>query len=477
MSVWLPHSSARSIRRFDLRIALWLGCLVCGLIAEGAAITQSYIWATPLICVLIAAIAIDIPLVPFIGLTLLVRVLTDATLSSANTRHTGSLNLSAGIATLFILIAAGLVVQRRRGLPQVTAITLFLCFWTIIAVRTNGASAETIREGVRELSIVALAVIVYNSRQVLSISVVTRLIQVVGVGSALLALYQLATHTGVSIGDEIRSNGTFDHPNGASMYFAIATTVSVWRYLDCGHRRSDAFFAAVFAAATISTFSLTGLAGLLAMLLAFGTLRPGSVRVKAGAYAVTALIMIAFLSTSLGAERIAIESSTRLNSGSAQNGTANTSLAERIYKWQTLIPEWEQSPFVGHGLGTTLTTEGKFEDAATGLVPHNEYLRYLVETGVIGLMSLICAVVLLIRRLAQRRRGAFGLPDAGTLGIAIIVGCLVNALADNTLLYATTGYAAALIIGAILAMPISVRTRKAVAYSAQGQPKPSPRLA
>ena len=275
MSAWLHQAGARSIRRFDLRTSLWLGFLVCGLIAEGAAITQSYIWATPLICVLVALVAVDIPLIPFLGLTLLVRVLTDATLSSADTRHTGSFNLSAGIATLFILIAAGLVIQRRRGLPQVTAIALFLCFWTIIAVRTNGASTETIREGVRELSIVALAVIVYNSRQILSVSLVTRLIQVVGVCSALLALYQLATHTGMSVGGEIRSNGTFDHPNGASMYFAIATTVSVWRYLDCGHRRSDALFAAVFSTATISTFSLTGLTGLLAMLLAFGTLRPG----------------------------------------------------------------------------------------------------------------------------------------------------------------------------------------------------------
>ena len=171
--------------------------------------------------------------------------------------------------------------------------------------------------------------------------------------------------------------------------------------------------------------------------------------------------MIAFLSTSLGAKRIANESSTRLNSGSAQNGTANTSLAERIYKWHTLIPEWEQSPFVGRGLGTTLTTEGKFEDAATGLVPHNEYLRYLVETGVIGLTSLLSPSSSYIRRLAQRRRGAFGAPNAGALGIAIIAGCPVNAIADNTLLYATTGYAAALIIGAILSMPISAQTRKA----------------
>jgi O-antigen ligase len=453
MNAWPSQPRPLSNRRFDTRTALWLGCLVCVLVVQGMAVTQSYIWAAPLLCVLVVLVAIDIPVIPFLTLVLLFRVLSDDSLSSVNGRHTGSLNLSAAIAFMFILIGVGLVLRRRQGLWPLTAATLFLCVWTAIAVSTNGASTETIREGAREGSMVALAAIVYNSRGLLSLSVVTRIVQLVGILSAFLALYQLATHTGQDVVGQIRSNGTFVHPNGAAMYFAIATTASLWRYLDDSHHRLDAFFTGIFAAATVSTFSLTGLAGLLGMLMAFGLFRPGSFRLKASAFTVAVLIIIGFLATPLGAERLNQESSTQVSPGSAQNAKANTSFAWRIDKWRELIPKWEQAPFVGHGLGTTLTeeyaSEGTSENGTIGSVPHNEYLRYLVETGAIGLIILLCAVGVLVRYLAQRRNIP-GTRNAGALGLAIVVGCLVNALADNTFLYITTGYAAALILGAVL---------------------------
>jgi O-antigen ligase len=455
---------ALSASRLNLRVALWLGGLICVLAAEGAAITQSYLWAAPLVGVLIVAVAVELPLAPFLGLTLLVRILTDASLSSATIRHTGSLNLSGGIALLFILVAAGLLIRRRRGVGPAVAATLWLCLWTVIAVGSHGASTETVREGVREVSIVALAVIVVNAGKALSLSTVTRLIQIVGVAAALVAIYQLGTHSGLVINREIRANGTFTHPNGAAMFFAIATTGSLWRYLDDGRRRLDLLLAALFATATIATFSLSGLAALLAMLMAFGAARPGSFQLKFGAYAVAAIIVVGFLATPLGGERIAKESSTSLKSAQVR-GAANTSLAWRFYKWGTLIPQWEQSPFLGQGLGTTVTAEGTSENVSAGRVPHNEYIRYLVETGVIGLAILMWVLVILIRRLAERRRIP-GVPNGGTLGIAIVAGCLVNALADNTLLYTTTGYAAALILAAVLASPgrpVARRARTRVA--------------
>lgn len=435
--------------RPNLRVALWLGALVCVLAAEGAATAQSYVWAAPLIGLLVVAIAPDLPLRLFLGSVLLVRILTDASLSSSTIRHTGSLNLSGGIALLFILVAAGLLIHRRRGVGLAVMAGLWLCLWTGVAVASHGASTETVREGVRELSIVAVAVMVINSGRALSLASVTRLIQLVGFVPAVVAIYQLATHGGLTINGEIRANGTFTHPNGAAMFFAIGTVASVWRYWDNGRLRLDLLVTGVFAAATVATFSLSGLAGLLAMLMAFGTARPGSVRIKLGAYVVAALIVAGFLATPLGSERLANESSTSLSSAQVR-GAANTSLAWRLYKWGTLIPEWESSPYIGQGLGTTVTAEGNSENVTAGKVPHNEYLRYLVETGVIGLGTLMWAVAALVRRLVSRRAWPRA-RGAGALGVAVVAGCLVNALADNTLLYTTTGYAVALILAAVLA--------------------------
>jgi O-antigen ligase len=478
MSAWTPRTASRPrLQRFaasdgagrlnirlDVRVAAWAMGLLCVLVLEGAAIAQSYIWAAPLLCLAFVAVATEIPVVWCVGLALVVRVLTSQAVSSPHAQYSGSLNLSGLIAVAFILLAAGLILRRRRGVRATMLAALALCFWTALALKTHGESSLTIREGVREASMIALAVIVVNGRGALAAPVATRVVQLAGIGAAVLAIYQLATHTGLNVGGNIRSDGTFTHPNGAAMYFAIAVTASLWRYLESGRHKSDALFVAVYGAATITTFSVSGLASLLVMLLAFGALRPGALRLKLGSCAVAALIVIAFVASPTGAKRIENESSTSIASAETR-GTANTSLAWRFYKWRTLIPEWEQAPVLGKGLGSTVTTEGTSENSTAGKQPHNEYVRYLVETGALGLICVLVAVSVLIGTLARQRRrsGGFG---AATLGIAVVAGCLFNALGDNTLLYSTTGYAAALVVaGALVSPRPSVEPRSSGASS------------
>jgi O-antigen ligase len=393
-------------------------------------------------------------LLVFLGATLLVRVLTDD-LSSPTSRQSGSLDLSGVIAVLFVLLALGLLFHRRHGvLPTILAV-LWLCVWTAIAVSTHGASTETLREGVREVSVVALGVVVYNSRGAVTVPIATRLVQLIGFAPALIALYQLAAHTGMDIGDQIRANGTFAHPDSAAMFFAIASIASLWQYLDNGRRPLDALLMALFAAALIATLGIDGLVALVAMLIVYGALRPGSFRVKLGPYVIAGVVLVSFFATPLGAQRIAKESSTSL--AAAERGEANTSLEWRLHKWKILLPEWEASPLFGQGLGTTTTVKAIPGNRFSGKPPHNEYVRYLVETGIIGLTILLAALALLIRSLARKRRtpGTLeaGTLNAATLALAIVAGCLVNSLADNTLLNSPTCYAAALIVAAAMALP------------------------
>lgn len=392
------------------------------------------------------------PLALFLGVTLIVRVLTDD-LSAPNSRHSGSLNLSAVIALMFILLSAGLLLRRRSGLWPAILATLWLCVWTGIAVNTNGASTETLREGVREVSVVALFMIVYNARGAVTVPIAARLVQLIGCAPALVALYQLATFTGIH-----RPYGTFAHPDSAAMFFTIATTASLWLYLENGRRRIDALLTALFAVALIATFSIDGLATLTAMLVVLGALRPGSLRTKLGPCAVAGVIILVFFATPLGSQRVSSESSNGLTAA----GEPDSSLTWRLNKWKMLVPEWERSPIIGLGIGTTTTAEGTLGNRYAKKPPHNEYIRYLVETGVIGVAILLAALTILIRNLIRMRRGP-GATDidalnASTLALAVVAGCLVNSLADNTLLNSPTCYAAALIVAAVLALPgIEVR--------------------
>jgi O-antigen ligase len=391
------------------------------------------------------------PLVLLLAALLFVRILTDDR-SAANSRHSGSLNLSAVIALILIALAAIMLLRHRRGVLATVLAGVWLCIWMAIAVHTSGASTETLREGVREASVVALAVILYNARSAVTMPIAARLVQLIGCIPAVLALYQLATHTGMLVDHNIRANGTFAHPNSAAMFFAIAVVASLWLYLDDGRRVADAILTALFAAALIATFSIDGLATMTAMLVALGALRPGSPRAKLTPCAVAAAIVLVFFATPLGSKRVAGETATSLTA--AERGETTSTLDTRLYRWKTLLPEWERAPVVGQGLGVTTTAEATRANPLNGLLPHNEYIRYLVETGVVGIAILLAALAILVRQLV-RMHGDPGDPErvnGAVLALAVVVGCLVNSLADNTLLNSPTCYAAALIVAAALSL-------------------------
>jgi O-antigen ligase len=393
------------------------------------------------------------PLAAFVCTILLLRVLTDD-LSSADSRHSGSLNFSGGIAILIIVVALGLIARRHQGMRAAIIVAAWLCAWTAVAVNTNGVSTETAREGVREGSIIALGFIIYNARDSITAPIAGRLVQFAGVIPALLALFQLATHTGMNIDGNIRSNGTFAHPNSAAVFFAVAATISVWRYLDTGHRWPDALLALIFAVALLSTYSIDGLGTLIAMLVVLSALHIGSFREKLVPAVIAAAVLLAFFATPLGAQRIAKESTT--NVASAEREEANSTLAWRLYKWKTLLAVWERAPVFGQGLGTTVTEEGISGNEFAGDLPHNEYIRYLVETGVVGLALLLGALAALMRTLIRGQRlgrlSRLGTSNVPGLALAIMVGILINAIADNTILYSAACYAAVLIVAVALSL-------------------------
>jgi len=432
-------------RRFEAnpKATLWLLVLCAALVLQGAAISNSVVFAAPILAVLLVAAAVDIPLVPAVGGLLLARVLVDD-LSSEASRYSSSFNLSGAIAVGLILLATGLLIRRRESLATATLIGLWLAAWTVVAAGYEGFSTVVLREGIRELSIAAVAFIAYASRGSLRLPVAARLVQVAGAYSALLALYQCASHTGTTVGGFERAFGTFSHPNSAAVFFAIAALVSLWRYLDQGRRRLDLLFTVLFVAANVVTFSLAGFITLLVMFASFGVMRSGARRLKLAMVFFVALLVATFLATPLGSERVHSES-TSAATGKAGEGS---SLAWRFERWEALIPEWEKAPVFGQGLGSKVSEESA--GSYTSRLPHSEYVRYLVETGVLGVALLIAGLVVLLRRLGRQRVGG----DTGNVAAcatALTVGLLVNGLAANTLIYTPAAYAAALIIGAALA--------------------------
>jgi O-antigen ligase len=418
---------------------LLFALLIFVLVAQGWAVAHSAMLALPLICLAVFVLAPSLPLVPVFGALLGLRVLVDA-MPDGGSRYSTAVDMPGFLAMTLIALALGLLWRRREGLRPTLAVAAAICVWTLIMVASEGASTVSLREGVREASLLAVAVIVVNARGVLSLGLCTRIVQLAGAVAGVVALVQVATHNGMDVAGDIRSNGTFSHPNAAAVYFAVATISSLWRWLELGRQRLDAGFTLLFSAAAITTFSIGGFGGLIAMAVVFAVLRSGSARFRIGVCVAVAALAAVFALTPIGGNRIASETNTSL---SGSSGAETNSLEWRVHKWRHLVEEWKGSPVVGHGLGWTVAQDDGHP--TNSQLPHNEYVRYLAETGVVGIglwLAGLGAFGYGLLRGGGRGRGA------GALGAALLAGLMVNALAANTLLYTPAAYAAVAVLAA-----------------------------
>ena len=90
--------------------------------------------------------------------------------------------------------------------------------------------------------------------------------------------------------------------------------------------------------------------------------------------------------------------------------------------WAGYLEQFRQSPTFGHGVGATTLVSSYFN------LPHNVYLRLLVEGGLVGFLLYGAAILLWGRRLLARID-----PAERAFAQAMLLGLAVYALTDNLL--------------------------------------------
>ncbi|MGB7414142.1 MAG: O-antigen ligase family protein, partial [Thermosynechococcaceae cyanobacterium] len=76
-------------------------------------------------------------------------------------------------------------------------------------------------------------------------------------------------------------------------------------------------------------------------------------------------------------------------------GGQTNSFQWRLTQWYGLLSEWQKFPWLGYGLDTTIHLS-KFNNIA-----HNDYIRALVETGVVGLVTFLTFIIAQFIRLSE----------------------------------------------------------------------------
>ncbi|MGA7953345.1 MAG: O-antigen ligase family protein [Gloeobacterales cyanobacterium] len=202
-----------------------------------------------------------------------------------------------------------------------------------------------------------------------------------------------------------RINGTLGHPNTFAVYLLLMGSLAWWKYRATAQKRWLALIGVILFI-YLKTNSLAGIAMVLVLIGVLGLPRLSFKSLATASLAITLALGI-FISTDIGRTRLDILQRTPLLNGDFSISKAvnlsyidGNSFSWRIAQWSYLIKAWEHSPLFGYGLGTTeLLTP--FHNGA-----HNDFIRALAETGLVGLFMFLVLWAALFFRIADIWRQA-----------------------------------------------------------------------
>ena len=185
-------------------------------------------------------------------------------------------------------------------------------------------------------------------------------------------------------------NSTLGHPSTFGTFLFLFISLTLWKL---GHAKENSWLwltlLGILAFFLAMTKSLTSLIMMSVFVIALIVPKLNLFRLIGGLLFI-GLVFYLFGSTEFGSEKLAALLETPIfNQDLDISRTILLSFGDgnsanwRIAQWYFLIDAWQQSPLFGYGLGTSKYVT-YFQNYA-----HNDYLRFLTETGIIGFTSFL----------------------------------------------------------------------------------------
>ncbi|MEB3215953.1 MAG: O-antigen ligase family protein [Nostocales cyanobacterium 94392] len=230
-------------------------------------------------------------------------------------------------------------------------------------------------------------------------------------------------------------NSTIGHPSTFGTFLFLFISLTLWKLT---HAKQNRWFwltlLATLAFFMVMTKSLTSLIMMSVFIIVLIAPKLNLFRLVGGILFIV-LVFYLFASTEFGYEKLnALLETPLFNQDLDISRTILLSFGDgnsanwRIAQWSFLIDAWKQSPLLGYGLGTSQYIT-YFQNYA-----HNDYLRFLAETGIIGFTSFIVFLGIQIVFLGKYLRDSLlGSPRRRlcVTMIAIFVAILLGMATDN----------------------------------------------
>ena len=293
-----------------------------------------------------------------------------------------NLNLSSLFAMYCIFIVFTFIVLNKIYIKNniITAFVVFIAVGLMSVIIPYSYHLGII-ELFKYVSILAVYLIILylNSKEESFGSTITKAMILSAIVPLSVGLYQIIFKKGFSSGFSSeeglnRVYGTFVHPNSYAFYLLIII-VTIFIYNQ--KYRRDKFFYLIGAVALLElyfTYTRSAWLGMALMVVSYVFLSDISFNKKIS-FGIL-LIILSIPIYNLTYQRFA-----NVLSGSMEE----SSLATRLYIWKGMFTIYKERPVIGYGIGSFKY----YSDIVLNwrIEAHNDYLRLLFETGIIGLLA------------------------------------------------------------------------------------------
>jgi len=313
---------------------------------------------------------------------LLAILLIRSSMDSFDVLLFGKLNLASILGIFIIAFSIDLILRKTISIAKFTIIPfeVFLAI-SIISSIFSGYLTSSLADWLRYLSLYLIYLIAYNfvikdkdyTHKLLEFMMYSAIIPIC------MGFVQFFTRTG-NISDGLnRVYGTFVHPNPFAFYLLIIVAVCYMVFITSGKTKKIIAAGIAVSSIILILFTYTRSAWIALFIILIIIFRQIKSKYKYLFLCLLAGVFIIYQS-----DYIIGFFTARFNNISSSKMEEN-SLATRLYIWSHMFKVSFNHPL----LGTGLSTFELYSEKALGFsaMAHNDYLRILFETGIIGLLS------------------------------------------------------------------------------------------
>ncbi|BDM79456.1 O-antigen ligase family protein [Acaryochloris marina] len=243
----------------------------------------------------------------------------------------------------------------------------------------------------------------------------------------LMALFQL--QNGIE-----RINSTFAHSNAFASFLLLFMGIVWWQYKNSS--KFKGLWITLLGGLSFLLISTKALFVLVMLLVSLLVVILPKLNLKTLIFGILSfsLVISLFASTDYGRSRLESTINTPLlnpeisiNRGILLSESDHNSFNWRLSHWHTVLKAWEKHSFLGYGLGLSKQSiDSKY-------LPHNDYLRALIEGGILGLFSyLVLWGIYLTQSIKLVRTSTLDShKDLSLIITALIIAVLVGMLTEN----------------------------------------------